>query len=99
VSHPTLHFALYDTTPSYDQIHVFGCACYPNTSATAPHKLSPRSTRCLFLGYSLDYKGYHSLTLSSTTYSYLVMLFSTKMCFPLLAPPYPTISTLSLSSI
>ena len=23
------------------------CACYPNTSATAPHKLAPRSTRCV----------------------------------------------------
>jgi hypothetical protein len=45
VSHPTPHFALYGTTPSYDHLRVFGCACYPNTSATAPHKLSPRSTR------------------------------------------------------
>jgi hypothetical protein len=29
----------------------------------------------------------------------LVTLFSTKMCFPLLAPPHPPISTLSLSLI
>ena len=39
-------------------LRVFGCACYPNTSATAPHKLAPRSTRCLFLGYSSDHNGY-----------------------------------------
>jgi hypothetical protein len=47
VNHPTPHFALYGTVPSYDHLCVFGCACYPNTSAFAPHKLSPRSTRCL----------------------------------------------------
>jgi hypothetical protein len=63
--HPTPHFALYGTTPSYDHLRVFGCACYPNTSATAPHKLSPRSTRCLFLGYSPDHKGYRCLDLTS----------------------------------
>jgi transposase InsO family protein len=65
VSHPTPYFALYDTAPTYDHLRVFGCACYPNTSATAPHKLSPRSTRCLFLGYSSDHKGYRCLDLAS----------------------------------
>jgi hypothetical protein len=65
VRHPTPHFALYGTTPSYDHLRVFGYACYPNTSATAPHKLSPRSTRCLFLGYSPDHKGYRCLDLTS----------------------------------
>jgi hypothetical protein len=61
VSHPSPHFALYGTTLSYDHLRVFGCACYPNTSATAPHKLSPHSTSCVFLGYSPDHKGYRCL--------------------------------------
>jgi hypothetical protein len=65
VRHPTPHFALYGTTPSYDHLRVFGCACYPNTSATTPHKLSPRSTHCLFLGYSPVHKGYRCLDLTS----------------------------------
>jgi hypothetical protein len=56
---------MYDTTPSYDHLCVFGCVCYPNTSATAPKKLSPRSTRCLFLGYSPNHKGYRCLDLTS----------------------------------
>jgi hypothetical protein len=55
----------YGTAPSYDHLRVFDCACYRNTSATAPHKLSPRSTRCLFLGYSPDHKGYRCLDLNS----------------------------------
>jgi hypothetical protein len=46
-------------------MRVFGCACYPNTSVTAPNKLSPRSTRFLFLGYSPDHKGYRCLDLTS----------------------------------
>ncbi|WVZ97078.1 hypothetical protein U9M48_042639 [Paspalum notatum var. saurae] len=43
---PTLHHALFGT-PRYDHLRVFGCACYPNTSATASHKLAPRSTWCV----------------------------------------------------
>jgi hypothetical protein len=43
----------------------FGCLYYPNTTATTPHKLAPRSTRCVFLGYPSDHKGYRCYNLSS----------------------------------
>ncbi|KAF8692258.1 hypothetical protein HU200_039863 [Digitaria exilis] len=62
---PTPHHALFGTPPRYDHLRVFGCACYPNTSSTAPHKLAPRSTLCVFLGYSPDHKGYRCFDLSS----------------------------------
>jgi hypothetical protein len=59
------HLALFGSAPSYEHLRVFGCTCYPNTTATAPHKLSPRSTQCVFLGYSADHKGYRYLDLST----------------------------------
>jgi hypothetical protein len=61
----TPHFALFNTTPSYAHLRVFRCACYPNTSATAPHKLAPRFCLCVFLGYSSDHKGYRCLDLTT----------------------------------
>jgi hypothetical protein len=39
--------------------------CYPNLSVTTPHKLSPRSTVCVFLGYPPSQKGYRCLDLST----------------------------------
>jgi hypothetical protein len=36
--------ALYNTPSTYENLWVFGCACYPNLSVTALHKLAPRST-------------------------------------------------------
>jgi hypothetical protein len=57
------HLALLGSAPSYEHLRVFGYVCYPNTAATVPHKLAPRSTRCVFLGYSSDHKGYHCLDL------------------------------------
>jgi hypothetical protein len=65
VAHPTPYFALFNIHPSYNHLRVFGCACYPNLASPAPHKLAPRSTRCVFLRYSLDHKGYRCLDLNS----------------------------------
>ncbi|RLM74346.1 uncharacterized protein C2845_PM15G17920 [Panicum miliaceum] len=61
----TPYSALYSTQPSYDHLKVFGCACYPNISSTAPHKLAPRSSLCVFLGCSSKHKGYRCLELQS----------------------------------
>jgi transposase InsO family protein len=47
----TPHELLLGAPPCYDDLRVFGCRCYPNTTATAAHKLSARSTACVFIGY------------------------------------------------
>jgi hypothetical protein len=81
------HLTLFGSTPSYEHLHVFGCTCYPNTTATAPHKLSPRSTRCVFLGYSVDHKGFHCLNLSSNRLIVSRHVFFDEDSFPLAASP------------
>jgi hypothetical protein len=57
------HLALSGSVPSYEHLRIFGCTCYPNMITTAPHKFSPCSTWCVFLGYSADHKGYRYLDL------------------------------------
>jgi hypothetical protein len=59
------HIALFGSAPSYEHLRVFGCMCYPNIAATAPHKLTHRSTQCVFLGSSSDHKGYRCLDFST----------------------------------
>jgi hypothetical protein len=61
----TPFFTLYGTLPSYHDLRIFGCTCYPNLTATTAHKLAPRSSLCKFLGYSHDHKGYQCLDLST----------------------------------
>ena len=63
----TRHHALFGTPPRYDHLRVFGCACYPNTSATASHKLAPRSTR-VPLGTPLTTRGTDALTSPLATF-------------------------------
>ena len=61
----TPHEALFGSSPTYEHLRVFGCKCYPNLTATAPHKLAPRSALCVFLGYSAHHKGYRCLDLAT----------------------------------
>jgi hypothetical protein len=82
-----LHLALFGSAPSYEHLHVFGYACYPNTDATAPHKLAPWSTRCVFLGYFSDHKGYRCLDLSTNGLIVSRHVVSDEDSFPLAASP------------
>jgi hypothetical protein len=61
----TPHEALYKKPPSYTHQKVFGCLCYPNLTSTAPHKLSPHLTACVFLGYPSNHRGYRCMDLAS----------------------------------
>jgi Reverse transcriptase (RNA-dependent DNA polymerase) len=56
---------LFKRLPDYQFFKILGCKCYPYTRPYSPHKLSPRSRACVFLGYSSVYKGYKCLDLST----------------------------------
>jgi hypothetical protein len=61
----TPYFLLHGSHPCYDHLRIFGCLCFPNLYTTTPHKLSPRSMRCVFAGYALEHKGYRCFDLST----------------------------------
>jgi hypothetical protein len=81
------HLALFGSVPSYEHLRVFDCTCYPNTTTTAPHKLSPRSTQCVFLSYSTDHKGYRCLDLPTNRLIVSRHVVFNEDNFPLAASP------------
>jgi hypothetical protein len=52
---------LYHKVPDYNFLKTFGCACWPHLLPYNTHKLDFRSKQCIFLGYSLNHKGYRCL--------------------------------------
>ncbi|GJR41471.1 ribonuclease H-like domain-containing protein [Tanacetum coccineum] len=54
---------LYNQTPTYEHLSVFGFLCYPPIDVA--HKLEPRSAPCIFLGHPTNHRGYRCLDLSS----------------------------------
>ena len=55
--------------PNYVNFYPFGCRVYPCLRDYAPHKFSPRSLPCIFLGYSSSPKGFCCFnTTTSRTY-------------------------------
>jgi hypothetical protein len=56
---------LFNKSPDYNFLKVFGCACWPHLRHYNQHKLAFRSQLCAFLGYSLNHKGYRCLHIPS----------------------------------
>jgi hypothetical protein len=61
LQHQSPYFKLLHKQPDYSLLKTFGCACYPLLRPYTPHKLSYRSTKCIFIGFSSTQKGYRCL--------------------------------------
>lgn len=57
---------LYNKEPNYSELCVFGCSSYPLLRPYQPHKLTFRSKKCVFIGYSTNQKGYRCLDLGTS---------------------------------
>ena len=63
MSTPTLNLStpfelIFKTKPNYAKLKIFRCLCYPWLRPYSSHKLAPKSTPCVFLGYSLSQSAY-----------------------------------------
>ena len=61
---------LFQKSPTYDSLRVFGCAYFPYLRPYNTNKLQFHSKQYVFLGYSLNHQGYRCLD-SSTGHVYL----------------------------
>lgn len=66
---------LFTMKPDYSILKIFGCLCFPSLRSYNNHKIDPKSTPCLFLGYSNQHKGYKSLASSGRLYISRHVLF------------------------
>uniref|UniRef100_A0A2N9E3A6 Integrase catalytic domain-containing protein n=1 Tax=Fagus sylvatica TaxID=28930 RepID=A0A2N9E3A6_FAGSY len=49
---------LFHTAPDLTYLKSFGCQCFPLLTPYRAHKLHPKTTPCVFLGYPTNSKGY-----------------------------------------
>ena len=68
MNHKTPFEALYSKKPSYSQIKIFGCECYPFLRPYNKHKLDFHTSKCVNLGVSKLHKGYLCLNPNGRIY-------------------------------
>ena len=56
---------LFSRKPNYNKLRVFGCLCFPWLKPYNAHKLEPKSSPCVFLGYSLTQSAYLCMDLKT----------------------------------
>ncbi|KAH9721431.1 retrovirus-related pol polyprotein from transposon RE1 [Citrus sinensis] len=68
--------SLFQLSPDYKFLRVFGCSCFPFLREYNKHKFQFHTSKCVFLGYSPLHKGYKCLHPSGRTYIASHVLFN-----------------------
>ena len=63
INNEILYTRLFHKKPDYSRLRIFGCLCYPHLHS--PHKLAPRATPCIFLGFPAYHRGFRCLDLET----------------------------------
>ncbi|CAL9241108.1 unnamed protein product [Arabidopsis halleri] len=86
---------LFKKEVNYQHLRIFGCLCYPNVLSLTPHKLAPRSTPCVLLGYPTDHRGYRYLEISTQRVILSRHVTFDDSVFPFKVSPSPVTNTSS----
>ena len=70
---------LHHTKLDLSYLKTFGCKCFPLLSPYNSHKLQPKTTPCIFLGYPPTTKGYSVKTLPPKDYTFPGMFYSMRL--------------------
>jgi histone deacetylase 1/2 len=62
------HMALFNTSPDYSLLKVFGCLCFPHLRPYNRHKFQNRSSPCVYLSVSHHHKGHKCLDSSGRVF-------------------------------
>lgn len=86
---------LYGKPPSYVLLRTFGCLCFPYLKDYAPHKLSPKSLPCIFIGYSPLHQGFRCLDRRTQRVYISCHVIFDESNFPFAGSPLPSPTSLS----
>ena len=75
LNYKTPHAILYKRDSNYNMFRIFGCMCYPLLRPYNRNKFDFKSHACLFLGYSINKKGFICLHPSGKIYISRDVLF------------------------
>jgi transposase InsO family protein len=98
LSHKTPWEMLFHKHPDLTYLKSFGCQCFPLLTPYTAHKLHPKTTPCVFLGYPSYTKGYLCLDpITNRLYTSRHVLFN-ETIFSGLTHAFPSSDTPNISS-
>lgn len=75
------HFLMFSKDPDYGILKPFGCACYPCLKPYNRNKLQFHTSKCVFIGYSNNHKGYKCINSTGRIFVSRHVVFNEE-CFP-----------------